>query len=79
MLTPKKHMNLDSSLLRISALMLRELNKRGVIGFEQLRTVVTKRVGPDGDITFLPALDFLFLLGKVEYHVKNDTLEYKAD
>lgn len=79
MLTPKKHMNLDSSLLRISALMLRELNKRGVIGFEQLRTVVIKRVGPDGDMTFLPALDFLFLLGRVEYHAKNDTLEYKAD
>lgn len=79
MLTPKKHMNLDSSMLRISAIMLRELNKRGVIGFEQLRTVVTKRVGPNGDLAFLPALDFLYLLGRIEYHVRNDTLEYKAD
>jgi hypothetical protein len=79
MLTPKKHMNLDSSMLRVSAIMLKELNKRGVIGFEQLRGIVNKKVGPNGDLIFIPALDFLFLLGKVEYHVRNDMIEYKAD
>lgn len=66
-------------MLRISAIMLKELNKRGVVGFEQLRGIVTKKVGPNGDLSFLCALDFLFLLGRVEYHVRNDTLEYKAD
>lgn len=29
-LTPKKHLNLDTSLLRVFALILRELQKRGV-------------------------------------------------
>lgn len=79
MLTPKKHLNLDVSVLRVSAIMLRELRKRGVVEFERLRGVVTKRVGADGELTFMPALNFLYLIGKVEYHLKNDTIEYRAD
>jgi ABC-3C biological conflict system middle component len=78
MLTPRKHLNLDVSVLRISALMLRELRRRGVVEFEPLRKLVVRRVGADGELSFLPALGFLFLLGKVEYHLKNDTIEYKV-
>ena len=79
MLTPRKHLNLDVSVLRISALMLRELSKRGVIELDRLRALVIRRTGSDGELSFLPALGFLFLVGKIEYHLKNDTLEYKAD
>jgi hypothetical protein len=79
MLTPRKSLNLEASVLRISALMLRELQKRGVIEFERLRTLVVRRVGSEGEPVFLSALNFLFLLGRVEYHLKNDTLEFKAD
>jgi hypothetical protein len=79
MLTPRKSLNLETSVLRISALMLRELQKRGVIEFERLRALVVRRVGTDGELVFLSALNFLFLLGRVEYHLKNDTLEFKAD
>ena len=79
MLTPKKYLNLDVSVLRVSSIMLRELKRRGVIEFERLRLLVVKRVGVDGELVFLPALNFLFLLGRVEYHLKNDTIEYKAD
>ncbi|MDX8327172.1 MULTISPECIES: ABC-three component system middle component 8 [Agrobacterium] len=77
-LTPKKHLNLDTSLLRVFSLVLKELQKRGVCEFEKLRGVVIRRVGSDGELSFLPALDLLFLLGKAEYHLKNDTLEYKG-
>ncbi|MBN9033860.1 ABC-three component system middle component 8 [Shinella zoogloeoides] len=79
MLTPRKHLNLDTSLLRVLSLILRELQKRGVCEFDKLRAFVIRRVGPDGELSFLPALDLLFLLGRAEYHLKNDTLEYKAD
>ncbi|MCY1542762.1 hypothetical protein D9M68_785260 [compost metagenome] len=78
-LTPKKHLNLDTSLLRVFSLVLKELQKRGVCEFEKLRGVVIRRVGANGELSFLPALDLLFLLGKAEYHLKNDTLEYKGD
>lgn len=79
MLTPRKHLNLDTSVLRVSSLMLRELQKRGVIEFEKLRSTILKRVGPDGELSFLPALDLLYLLGRADYHLKNDTIEYKTD
>lgn len=59
--------------------MLRELQKRGVVEFERLRGLVVKRVGPDAEVTFLPSLSFLYLLGKIEYHAKNDMIEYRAN
>jgi len=78
MLTPKKHLNLEVSVLRVAALMLQQLRRRGVIEFERLRMYIIRRTGPDGELSFMPALNLLFLLDKVEYHLKNDTLEYKA-
>lgn len=75
MLTPRKHMNLDVSVLRVSALMLREIKKRGVMEFEKLRRFVIRRVGQDGELAFLPALDLLYLLGRADFHLKNDTIE----
>jgi hypothetical protein len=79
MLTPSKNLNLDASVLRISALILHELQKRGVLEFERLRIIILCRVGSDAEPVFLPALTFVFLLGKLEYHIKNDTLEFRAD
>jgi hypothetical protein len=78
MLTPKKHLDLDVSVMRVAAIMLRELNRRGVVEFEKLRGLVVRRVGADGDLSFMPALSFLYLLGRVEYHLKNDTIEYRT-
>lgn len=69
-------MNLDISVLRISAIILREIQKSRVLAFEALRARVTRKAGEDADLMFVPALSFLYLLGKVEYHLKNDTLEY---
>ena len=79
MLTPRKHLNLDTSLLRVFSLILREMQKRGVWEFEKLRSFVIRRIGPDAEMSFLPALDLLYLLGRAEYHLKNDTIEYRAD
>jgi hypothetical protein len=35
-------------------------------------------VGDDGEAVVAPALSFLFLLGRVDYHSKNDSFEYRA-
>ncbi len=79
MLTPRKHLDLNTSLLRIASIMLKELHKRGVIEMMTLKQRVIRKVGNNGELMFLPALNFLYLLGKVEYHEQNDTLEYRAD
>jgi hypothetical protein len=79
MLAPRKHLNLDASILRIAALMLRDLRRRGVMDFERVRKNVINRIGPDADVSFLSALSFLYLIGRVDYHLQNDTLEYRTD
>ena len=79
MLTPQKHLNLDVSVLRISALSLKEIRKRRTIEFNTLHTRICRRTGADGSLLFLPALNLLFLLGKIDYHIKNDSIEYIED
>jgi len=39
---------------------------------------VGKRIGDDGDSVVAPALSFLFLLGRIDYHAKNDSFEYRS-
>jgi hypothetical protein len=77
MITPHKHMNLDCSVLRVSALMIREVAKRRTIDIESLRKRIVKKLGVDAELIFVPALNFLFLLDRIVYHPKNDTLEFK--
>ena len=78
MLTPTKLMDLDTSVLRVASIMVKALTPRGVMGFEQLRGIVTRRVGADGELAFMPALSFLYVLGRVEYHTQNDTIEFRT-
>ncbi|ODS83254.1 ABC-three component system middle component 8 [Devosia sp. 66-14] len=77
MITPQKHMNLDVSVLRVSSLALREVRRRRVMEFQSLRSKIVRLVGSDADLVFLPALSLLYLLGRLEYHPKNDSLEYR--
>jgi hypothetical protein len=79
MLTPRKHLDLESSLIRVASIMIKELHRRGIIDMPTLRRRVIKRIGANGEMMFLPALGFLFLLGRVDYHVQNDTIEYLAE
>lgn len=77
MITAQKHLDLDNSILRVAAVMLHVLKKRRVLGFSALRKKVLKAVGSESEIAFQPALSFLFVVGKLEYHAKNDSFEYK--
>jgi hypothetical protein len=65
MLTPNKSLNLDTSVLRVSALMLRELQKRGVIEFERLRGFILRRVGSDGGTRVSTGIDLSIFAGSI--------------
>lgn len=77
MITPQKHMNLDTSVIRVAALIIKQVAKRRSVELEVIKRQIIKRTGTDGELVLLPALNFLFLLDKIAYHPKNDTLEYK--
>lgn len=55
-----------------------ELRRRRVVEYASLVRMIKRRVGDDGDAVVAPALSFLFLLGRLDYHSINDTFEYRA-
>jgi len=75
MLRPTKHSHPDRTVVNVSLLLLTRLRKRRLEGYSALRAYVKKAVA-GGDVLFLPALNFLFLLGLIEYRPKTDAVEY---
>jgi len=75
MLRPTKHSHPDRTVVNVSLLLLTRLRKRRLEGYGALRAHVKKAVA-GGDVLFLPALNFLFLLGLIEYRPKTDAVEY---
>ncbi|GMU93952.1 MAG: hypothetical protein AMXMBFR4_30100 [Candidatus Hydrogenedentota bacterium] len=62
-------------MVNVALLLITRLKDRRLEEYCILKTYV-KRAVSGGDILFLPALNFLFLLGLVEYHPKTDSVEY---
>ena len=76
MITPEKHLDLNNSVLRVAALLLRLLRRKRVITMDEGIASVERKLGKQTTLVFTPALNLLFLLGKVEYFSPTDTLEY---
>lgn len=75
MLRPSKHAHPDRTVMFVSMLLISRLKEQRLEGYDELRTMVKKYV-KGGDALFLPSLNFLFLLGLIEYHPKTDAFEY---
>jgi hypothetical protein len=75
MLRPTKHSHPDRTVINVSLLLLGRLRARRVDDYDVLRTFAKKSV-TGGDVLFLPALNFLFLMGLIDYRPKTDAVEY---
>lgn len=75
MLRPTKHSHPDRTVVNVSLILLKHLRKRRFDRYGDLRALAKKNV-TGGDVLFLPALNFLFLLGLIEYRPKTDAIEY---
>jgi hypothetical protein len=75
MLRPTKHSHPDRTVIGVSLLLLARLKARRLDDYESLRKHARKAVA-GGDVLFLPALSFLYLLGLIEYRPKIDSVEY---
>ena len=75
MLRPTKHSHPDRTVINVSMQLLGRLQDRRIEDYGKLQKF-SKKVVDGGDVLYLPALNFLFLLGLIEYHPKNDALEY---
>lgn len=75
MLRPTKHSHPDRTVINVSLLLLSRLKSRRVDDYDSLRKF-TKKAVAGGDVLFLPALNFLYLLGLIDYRPKTDAVEY---
>jgi hypothetical protein len=75
MLRPTKHSHPDRTVINVALLLLSRLRARRIDGFDSLRSFAKKSV-IGGDVLFLPSLNFLYLLGLLEYRAKTDAVEY---
>jgi len=75
MLRPSKHSHPDRTVINVALLLLGRLKKRRLDNYGDLRAFAKKAI-IGGDVLYLPALNFLFLMGLIEYHSKTDAVEY---
>jgi hypothetical protein len=75
MLRPTKHSHPDRTVINVAVLLIKGLSSRRLAGYDELRSQVQRTV-KGGEVLFLPALNFLFLLGLIDYHAKTDSVEY---
>ena len=75
MLRPTKHSHPDRTVVNVALLLLKRLRDRRLDDYGALRKFAAKAVS-GGDVLFLPALNFLFLLGLIDYRPKTDAVEY---
>jgi len=75
MLRPTKHSHPDRTIINMSLLLLARLKTRRIDDYDTLRRHA-KRAVAGGDVLFLPALNFLYLMGLIEYRPKTDAVEY---
>ena len=61
--------------MNVSVLLLVRLKARRLETYDNLRSYAKKHVS-GGDVLFLPALNFLFLVGLIDYRPKTDAVEY---
>lgn len=76
MIKPDRHTNPDYSVINISAYVLRQLNAQYSISYDHLLEKVVKGMGEKAKENYPYALNFLYLLGKVNYKEATDTFTY---
>jgi hypothetical protein len=59
----------------VSLLLLARLKTRRLDDYDSLRKYAKKAI-TGGDVLFLPALNFLYLMGLIDYRPKTDAVEY---
>jgi len=76
MIVPEKHLDLNHCVLRAGAELLHYLKKARVAPLAKLRERLVQAMGTDGEVLFQPTLNFLFLLGRIDYHPEVDRIEF---
>ena len=74
MLLPSKYLDLESSVLRLSAFILAEMQHEPIIRLADLASRVDSYARGRGRFNFFPALNVLFLTGQLDYDDEEDVI-----
>jgi hypothetical protein len=77
LLQPNKNADPDLTIMAASTFILNRLKKSKFESYSDLHDALTKKNRKIVSLLQL-SLEFLFLLGLIEYHEKNDLIEYKG-
>lgn len=72
MIAPNKHTAIEKSILYMAGLVMKELQSSNAIGYDELKSYLTAKVGFDVSEAYEYTLSFLFLLGKLKYDSLQD-------
>lgn len=78
MLQPSKYYHPDQTVIFAAYLMILQLREDRIVPFDDLKKLIKEQI-LNGEALFVPSLSFLYLMGVIEYHQKNDSLEYVGD
>lgn len=79
MITAHKYLNLDLSVINVSALIIDRLKKHSLLKYDELLNITTDALGKNAKEVFPYALNFLFLLNKLNYLQEFDVFQLNFD
>jgi hypothetical protein len=75
MITPHKYLDLNTSLINISAYLLKEFKLHRILKYDEVYNFIIKNFGEQAKEILPYSINFLFLLGLLEYHSTIDAFE----
>lgn len=76
MISAHKYLDLNLSLLNLGGVILNIIKEDNAVKYDELLEKVILARGINAKEVFIPALSFLYLLGKIEYQKDIDTIEF---
>lgn len=74
MIAPNKHTNIKYSVIYISGLILKVVQESGIVKYEELNSSIVRTTGVQAKEIFSYSLSFLYLLNKIYYNDKLDSI-----
>ena len=75
MIRPDRHTNPDFSVVNLSAFILNQISIHYTVSYDSLLQKVIDGIGENSKQNYPYALNFLFLMGKIEYQHKIDAFK----
>lgn len=75
MITAHKYLNLDLSVINLGAVIIDKLKKEKLLQYTELQSLIVTALGEKAKEVFPYAINFLFLLGKINYLTELDAFQ----